>query len=86
VKLQRSQALLLAVAAVGAYTGAAAVDGLLPGASTPTSFGPGDSLTRYLIKGDDEVTPAVLNRLDAVSDAIAVPASSLPLTGDGTDR
>jgi hypothetical protein len=85
VKLQRSQALLLAVAAVGAYTGAAAVNGLLPGASSATSFGPGDGLSRYLIKGDGGPAPAALVHLGAVPSAVGVPASSVPVVGGVTD-
>jgi hypothetical protein len=87
MKLQRSQALLLAVAAVGAYTGAAAVNGLLPGASSATSFGPENSLTRYLIKGDSgEGTPAVLVHLGTEPGVAAVAvSSSVPVIGVGTD-
>jgi hypothetical protein len=85
VKLQRPQALLLAVAAVGAYTGAAAVNGLLPGASSATSFGPGDSLSRYLIKGDGEPTPATFVHLDVLPGVVGVPVVSVPLVTDGTD-
>jgi|SRR4051812_12476495 serine protease len=70
--LQRTQALLLAAAAVAGYAGAAAFDALaLPSVPIATTFGPSDGLTRYLLTADSgSATPDLLAGLEAVDGVV----------------